>query len=90
MGKVAKQWKSDGEEDKKLHTLIMKGKVNKHTTPKELQRDFPDVFGPFSLQVMRNHLNAAKRANGLYCKFFNLNAIIVSVRKTNPCLYSGY
>lgn len=69
MVKVAKQWKADGEEDKKLDSLITKGKINKFTTPKELQKEYPDVFGTFSLQVMRNHLNVAKRAKGLYRKF---------------------
>lgn len=68
MGKTTKQWKTDGEEDSKLHSLIQKGKINKYTSPKDLQKEFPDIFGPFSLQVMRNHLNAAKRLHGLYRK----------------------
>lgn len=68
MGKTIKKWTTDGEEDKKLQSLISDGKINKYTKPADLQKDHPKIFGPFSLQVMRNHLNMAKRANGLYCK----------------------
>lgn len=71
MGKVTKQWKNDGEEDNKLRSLLTKGKINKFTKPVDLQKDYPEVFGSFSLQVMRNHLNAVKRTNGLYRKCDN-------------------
>lgn len=66
-----KMWKADGPEDKKIQNLIENGKVNKYTKPSTLQRDYPNIFGSFSPQVMRNHLNAAKRRSGLYCKYNN-------------------
>lgn len=70
MGKTAKQtqWKSGGEEDKTLTKLIKQGKVNKFTTPSNLKCEHPAIFGSFTTEVIRNHLNTAKRTNDLYCK----------------------
>lgn len=68
MPKASKHWKTDGEEDKFLKKLIQKGKVNKNTNARTLLSDYPAVFGTFSENVVRNHLNVAKRSSGLYCK----------------------
>lgn len=66
-----KQWKTGGQEDKMIQKLIKKGKINKYTKPTTLQSDHPGMFGSFNAQVMRNHLNIAKRASGLMCKSSN-------------------
>lgn len=77
MGKPKpKQWKTGGEEDKLLKKMIKQGKINKYTTPSSVQSKHPAVFGEFNPQVMRNHLNAVKRANGLFCKLLNEMTII--------------
>lgn len=68
MGKPNKQWKAGGKKHKLLKKLNKKGKINKYTRPATLQGQHPAVFGSFNSQVMRNHLNDFKRANGLYCK----------------------
>lgn len=70
MGKK-KQWKSGGAEDKLIKKLIKDGKINKHTTPQTVQSKYPAAFGEFNSQVMRNHLKAVKRAEGLFCKLIN-------------------
>lgn len=67
MGKV-KSWKNGGEEDKFIEKLIKKGKINKYTKPMALKKAHPDVFGEYTINVVRNHLNIIKRRNGLYCK----------------------
>lgn len=67
MPKISKQWKTDGDEDKFIVKHIKSGKINKNTTPRALMNDFPAVFGSFSENVVRNHLNLAKRKNGLFC-----------------------
>lgn len=70
MGKVkGKCWKSGGPEDKFIIKLIQKKEITKKTKPSFLKDNYPDRFGDFSLQVIRNHLNELKRTNGLYCKF---------------------
>lgn len=68
MGKITKQWKTDGEEDKFIQKLIKKGSINKYTTPKSLLTGYPAVFGNFSENVIRNHLNLAKRSSGVLCE----------------------
>lgn len=70
MGKY-KQWKQDGEQDKFIKNLIKQGKINKFTKPSSLASDYPAVFGEFSPNVIRNHLNIVKRNCGLYCKCKN-------------------
>ncbi|KAJ6648088.1 hypothetical protein Bhyg_03313 [Pseudolycoriella hygida] len=59
-------WKNDGEEDKFIVKLIKQGKVHKLTSPAFLKSTYPVVFGAFSLNVIRNHLNALKRNSGLF------------------------
>lgn len=71
MGKPTKQWKVNGEQDKYIVKLIKRGIVNKYTKPLTLKNDYPGVFGTFTENVIRNHLNDVKRRNGLYCKFIN-------------------
>lgn len=58
-------WKHDGEEDKFIEKLIKEGGINKFTKPATLLTRYPNVFGKFSVNVVRNHLNAMKR---LHCK----------------------
>ncbi len=67
MGKV-KQWRQGGEEDKFIEKKIKKGEINKHTPAKTLVQKWPGMFGSFSENVIRNHLNLVKRAKGLYRK----------------------
>lgn len=66
MGKHFKQWKCDGDEDRFIIALIRQGKVNKYTKPTSLKTDYPKMFEGFSVNVVRNHLNALKRNNGLH------------------------
>lgn len=63
---MPKTWKTGGEEDKFIKKLIRSGKIHKYTKPTKLIHDHPDVFGGYSSNVVRNHLNSLKRANGLY------------------------
>ena len=73
MGKV-KTWTNGGDEDKYVIKLIKDGKVTKNTKPKDLVSNYPKMFGDFSSNVVRNHLNALKRSNGLYCKCFRMHS----------------
>ncbi len=67
MGKM-KQWKKGGEEDKFILKMIRQGKITAQTKPSALKAEYPNVFGSFSSNVMRNHLNVLKFSNGLFCK----------------------
>lgn len=67
MGK-AKQWKKGGDEDKLIIKLIKQGKITASTKPAHLKADYPEQFGGFSSNVMRNHLNILKFSHGLFCK----------------------
>lgn len=67
MGKTT-VWKQDGDQDKFIIKLIKQGKIHKDTKPAFLKANHSAVFGDFNLNVIRNHLNALKRSNGLYCK----------------------
>lgn len=62
-----KQWKNGGEHDKFVEKLIKQGKINKYTKPGSLKASYPAMFADFSSNVVRNHLSALKRSNGLYC-----------------------
>lgn len=66
MGKTTKMWKSYGEEDKFIENLILKGKINKHSTPSGLRKDYPHIFEDFSTSVIRNHLNELRKRYGVY------------------------
>lgn len=68
MGKTV-QWKNEGEQDKFIVKLIREGKIHKATKPAFLKATYPSVFGNFSLNVIRNHLNLLKRSSGLFCKW---------------------
>lgn len=88
MGKIMKQWKSDGEADKFLYKLIEQKKITRNTNPRTLTNDYPSIFGAFSENVVRNHLNIAKRATGLYREQLNcylkLYSIFTSVNTFSP------
>lgn len=66
MGKI-RQWKNGGKEDQVVEQWIADGQISKNTKGSELKSMNPQVFGPFSNNVIRNHLNELKRRNGLYC-----------------------
>lgn len=68
MGKILKQWKNGGEEDKFIIKLMKTGKINKYTKPLTIKKEYPHLFNEFSTCVVRNHLNDLKRNNGLYRK----------------------
>lgn len=72
-----KQWKKGGEEDKFILKLIRQGKITAQTKPNALKAEYPNIFGGFSSNVMRNHLNILKFSNGLFCK--------KNIRITLPC-----
>lgn len=72
MGKM-KQWKKGGDEDKFILKMIRQGKITATTKPAVLKAEYPQMFGGFSSNVMRNHLNILKFSNGLFCK--NQNGI---------------
>lgn len=64
-----KQWKNGGDEDKFIEKLISQGRVNKFTKPSSLKKTYPNTFGAFTPNVIRNHLNILKRNKGLYRKY---------------------
>lgn len=61
------QWKHEGEQDKFIVKLIKDGKIHKDTKPAFLKATYPAVFGAFTINVIRNHLNVLKRAAGIFC-----------------------
>ncbi|KAJ6634577.1 hypothetical protein Bhyg_13151 [Pseudolycoriella hygida] len=67
MGKT-KQWKKNGEQDKFILKLMRNGKINKDTKPVTLQKDHPALFGDFSTNVIRNHLNMLKMSYGIFLR----------------------
>lgn len=78
MGKDFRQWKTGGFEDKFLENLIQQGTVTKSTKPIYLVTKYPTVFGGFSVNVVRNHLNTMKQMFGLNCKYLYNDVIICS------------
>lgn len=72
MGKLKQKWVKNGTEDQFLQKLIKQGKVTEDTTPKYLKDTYPEKFGKHSTYVIRNHLNVAKTASGMFCKIFVL------------------
>lgn len=67
MGKTKVVWKNGGKEDRFIERLISEGLFTKNTKPYAMKERFPAIFGDFSENVIRNHLNDLKRKHGLYC-----------------------
>ncbi|KAJ6642859.1 hypothetical protein Bhyg_07815 [Pseudolycoriella hygida] len=67
MGKT-KQRKKNVEQDKFIVKLMRNGKINKDTKPVTLQKDHPALFGDFSTNVIRNHLNMLKMSYGMFLR----------------------
>lgn len=82
-----RHWKNGGKEDQVVEKMINEGTITKNTKGSSLKDLNHAVFGVFSNNVIRNHLNELKRRNGLYCKTLKLiyrrvwykNAILILV-----------
>lgn len=59
-------WTSGGPEDQDVLKKIKEGKITKYTKAADLKK--LDMYKNFSNNVIRNHLNALKKSNGLTCK----------------------
>ncbi|KAJ6642687.1 hypothetical protein Bhyg_07640, partial [Pseudolycoriella hygida] len=51
------------------------GKIHKATKPAFLKATYLSIFGNFSLNVIRNHLNLLKRSSGLFLVDLNEDQI---------------
>ncbi len=73
---ILKIWNKNGPEDTLILKLIKNGKITKNTKPSDIQKEYPNMFKDFSLDVMRNHVNMLKRYGGVYRKY------LLSIDKT--------
>jgi hypothetical protein len=62
---MVKTWKQGGIEDDYVEDLIRQGRITKNSTAKDLKDGWPKMFGEFSSETIRNHLNVLKKAKGL-------------------------
>lgn len=86
-----KFWRHGGIEDKILEDMIDNGTLTTSTKPSSLKLMNSSVFGQFSDNVIRNHLNDVKRKRGLYCKkkIIIFKVTVAVIEKMKSSIFSG-